>query len=143
MGTYHLAVIPGDGIGPDVIAESLKTLDHLGALMGNLAFTTQAFDWGTDRYLRTGTMMPSDAIKTLESGGFDAILCGPVGDPRVPDHITLWGLLLPIRQRFDQYVNLRPMRLLTGVPGPLAGKEPQHINMVCVRENTEGVDSST
>jgi tartrate dehydrogenase/decarboxylase/D-malate dehydrogenase len=83
-------------------------------------------------------MMPRDGMQQLEGGGFDAILLGPVGDPRVPDHVTLWGLLLPIRQGFDQYINLRPMRLLAGVRTPLAGKEPKDINMVCVRENAEG-----
>jgi tartrate dehydrogenase/decarboxylase/D-malate dehydrogenase len=83
-------------------------------------------------------MMPRDAMQQLERGGFDAILLGPVGDPRVPDHVTLWGLLLPIRQGFDQYINLRPMRLLAGIRTPLAGKEPKDIDIVCVRENAEG-----
>jgi tartrate dehydrogenase/decarboxylase/D-malate dehydrogenase len=83
-------------------------------------------------------MMPQDGIQILERGGFDAILLGPVGDPRVPDHVTLWGLLLPIRQDFQQYINLRPARLLPGIASPLAGKGPKEINMVCVRENTEG-----
>ena len=138
MRTYHLAVIPGDGIGPDVVAESVKTLHTLSTVMGELRFTTRAFEWGTEHYLRTGAMMPADALATLENGGFDGILLGPVGDPRVPDHVTLWGLLLPIRQGFDQYVNLRPMRLLPGVPGPLAGKGPADIDLICVRENTEG-----
>src|SRR5207237_9320467 len=96
------------------------------------------FDSGTERYLREGAMMPADALTTLEQGGFDSILLGPVGDPRVPDHITLWGLLLPIRQAFDQYVNLRPVRLLPGVRSPLSDKRPQDIDIVCVRENTEG-----
>lgn len=83
-------------------------------------------------------MMPRDALAILEQGGFDGILLGPIGDPRVPDHVTLWGLLLPIRQGFDQYVNLRPMRLLPGVRSPLVGKGFAEIDMVCVRENTEG-----
>src|SRR5215469_1778380 len=83
-------------------------------------------------------MMPKDGLTVLEQGGFDGILLGPVGDPRVPDHLTLWGLLLPIRQGFDQYVNLRPMRLLPGVTSPLEGKGPAEIDMICVRENTEG-----
>ena len=82
--------------------------------------------------------MPSDALKALEAGGFNAILLGPVGDPRVADHITLWGMLLPIRQGFDQYINLRPIRLLRGVIGPLAKKGPEDIDIVCVRENCEG-----
>jgi len=83
-------------------------------------------------------MMPKDGLSVLEQGGFDGILLGPVGDPRVPDHLTLWGLLLPLRQGFDQYVNLRPMRLLPSVSSPLGGKGPDEINMVCIRENTEG-----
>src|SRR2546426_637898 len=79
---------------------------------------TQHFDWGTERYLREGALMPQDGLAMLERGGFDGILLGPVGDPRVPDHLTLWGLLLPIRQGFDQNVNLRPMCLLPGVRSP-------------------------
>jgi tartrate dehydrogenase/decarboxylase/D-malate dehydrogenase len=138
MNRYHLAVIPGDGIGPEVIAESVQTLTTLAELHGNFAFDCEEFDWGTERYLRTGSLMPEDGIATLEKGGFDGILLGPVGDPRVPDHITLWGLILPIRQAFDQYVNLRPIRLLPGVTSPLANKQPQDINMMFMRENTEG-----
>lgn len=138
MNSYHLAVIPGDGIGQEVIAESVKSLQHVAQVHGGIRFEMEEFDWGTERYLRAGALMPDDGLSTLERGGFDAILLGPVGDPRVPDHITLWGLILPIRQAFDQYVNLRPMRLLAGVRGPLADKRPGDIDMVCVRENTEG-----
>ena len=138
MRSYQLAVIPGDGIGPEVIAESVETLTSLASVDGGFQFDFRQFDWGTERYLRTGAMMPEDGLATLEKGGFDAILLGPVGDPRVPDHITLWGLILPIRQAFDQYVNLRPMRLLPGVRSPLAGKGTRDIDMLCVRENTEG-----
>ncbi len=138
MRTYQLAVIPGDGIGPDVISESVQTLTKLAELDGGFQFSIQRFDWGTEHYLRKGTMMPTSGLATLERGGFDGILLGPVGDPRVPDHITLWGLILPIRQAFDQYVNLRPARLLSGVRSPLAEKRPQDIDIVCVRENTEG-----
>src|SRR5579871_4635617 len=138
MKDYQLAVMPGDGIGPEVIEESVQTLMALAELHGGLRFDMQHFDWGTERYLREGAMMPANGLSTLERGGFDGILLGPVGDPRVPDHITLWGLVLPIRQGFDQYVNLRPMRLLPGVTSPLAGKGPAEIDMVCVRENTEG-----
>jgi len=133
MRTYHLAIMPGDGIGPEVIAESVETLTHLAQVHGGFHFDIQQFDWGTERYLREGAMMPADALTTLEQGGFDSILLGPVGDPRVPDHITLWGLLLPIRQAFDQYVNLRPVRLLPGVRSPLSDKRPQDIDIVCVR----------
>ena len=138
MRHYHIAVIPGDGIGPEVITESIQTLTTLAELHGGFRLDTQQFDWGTERYMREGTLMPSDGLAVLERGGFDSILLGPVGDPRVPDHLTLWGLLLPIRQGFDQYVNLRPMRLLPGVRSPLAGKGPAEIDMVCIRENTEG-----
>ena len=138
MSRYHLAVIPGDGIGPEVITESVQTLVSLAVAHGGFQFDIQQFDWGTERYLREGAMMPADGLTTLERGGFDGILLGPVGDPRVPDHITLWGLILPIRQAFDQYVNLRPLRLFPGVRSPLAGKHPKDIDIVCVRENTEG-----
>jgi tartrate dehydrogenase/decarboxylase/D-malate dehydrogenase len=138
MRHYQLAVLPGDGIGLEVIPESVQTLEVLAQLHGGFRLDTVEFDWGTERYLREGALMPKDGLATLERGGFDGILLGPVGDPRVPDHLTLWGLLLPIRQGFDQYVNLRPMRLLPGVQSPLASKGPAEINMVCIRENTEG-----
>ena len=138
MRHYHIAVIPGDGIGPEVIAEGVQTLAALAELHGGFRLDTESFDWGTERYMQDGALMPSDGLAVLERGGFDGILLGPVGDPRVPDHLTLWGLLLPIRQGFDQYVNLRPMRLLPGVRSPLAGKGPADIAMVCIRENTEG-----
>ncbi len=138
MRSYHLAVMPGDGIGPEVIAESVETLISLASVHGGIQFDLQQFDWGTERYLREGALMPANGLTTLEQGGFAGILQGPVGDPRVPDHITLWGLLLPIRQTFDQYVNLRPVRLLPGVCSPLADKHPGDINIVCIRENTEG-----
>jgi tartrate dehydrogenase/decarboxylase/D-malate dehydrogenase len=120
------------------VPEAISTLDAVAMLEGSFRCHYQTFDWGSERYLQHGAMMAPDGLTSLERGGFYAILLGPVGDPRVPDHITLWGLLLPIRQGFDQYVNLRPMRLLPGVSGPLAGKGPADIDMVCVRENTEG-----
>jgi tartrate dehydrogenase/decarboxylase/D-malate dehydrogenase len=138
MRRYHLAVLPGDGIGPEVIGEAVRTLETVAAIRGDFELALESFDWGTERYLREGRLMPADGVATLERGGFDGILLGPVGDPRVPDHITLWGLVLPIRQQFEQYVNLRPMRLLPGITSPLAGKHPDDINIVCVRENTEG-----
>jgi tartrate dehydrogenase/decarboxylase / D-malate dehydrogenase len=138
MHHYQIAVLPGDGIGPEVITESVQTLEALAQLHGGFRLDTQHFDWGTERYLREGALMPQDGLAVLERAGFDGILLGPVGDPRVPDHLTLWGLLLPIRQGFDQYVNLRPMRLLPGVESPLVGKGPAEIDMVCIRENTEG-----
>ena len=138
MKRYCLAVVPGDGIGPEVITESVEVLTNLASAHGSFHFEIQQFNWGTERYLREGAMMPADGLTMLEQGGFDGILLGPVGDPRVPDHITLWGLILPIRQAFDQYVNLRPLRLLPGVNSPLADKQPQDIDIVCIRENTEG-----
>jgi len=138
MRTYRLAVIPGDGIGPEVIPESIQTLTSLAEVHGGFQFDLQYFGWGTDYYLREGVLMPKDGLSTLEQGGFDGILLGPVGDPRVPDHVTLWGLLLPLRQTFDQYINLRPVRLLPGVRSPLAEKYPKDIDIVCIRENTEG-----
>ena len=132
MRHYQIAVLPGDGIGPEVIAESVQTLAALSELHDDFRLDIQQFDWGTEHYLREGAMMPKDALAVLERGGFDGILLGPIGDPRVPDHLTLWGLLLPIRQGFDQYVNLRPMRLLPGVHSPLVGKGSTEIDMVCV-----------
>src|SRR5438132_14408088 len=138
MRHYQIVVLPGDGIGPEVITESVQTLEALAELHGGFRLETQHFDWGSERYLREGALMPQDGLAVLERGGFDGILLGPVGDPRVPDHLTLWGLLLPLRQGFDQYVNLRPMRLLPGVASPLVGKGAAEIDMVCVRENTEG-----
>ena len=138
MKNYHLAVFPADGIGPEVIAASQQVLRQLEQLHGGLRFETRAFDWGSAHYEQTGTMMPADGLQQLERGGFEALLMGPVGSPTIPDHITLWGLLLPIRQGFDQYVNLRPMRQLDGVASPLRNPDRHPIDMVCVRENSEG-----
>jgi hypothetical protein len=117
--TYRIAVIAGDGIGTEVIPAGIDVLQR--AVRDEpcvLEFT--AFPWGCEYYQRTGTMMSADALDQLQA--FDAIYLGAVGAPGVPDHVSVWELILPIRQRFDQYVNLRPMRLLNGVPGPLAGR---------------------
>ena len=138
MKTFHIALFLADGIGPEVISASRKVLEKLAELHGGVRFEFQEFDWSSTRYQRIGSMMPKDGIQQLERGGFDAILMGPVGSPEVPDHITLWGLLLPIRQGFDQYINLRPLRLLEGVTTPLRKADARSLNMVCVRENTEG-----
>jgi len=138
MTFYRIAVIPADGIGPEVISSSKQVLKALENLHGGISFEFQEFDWSSNRYLTTGSMMPKDGLKQLENGGFNAILLGPVGSPHVPDHITLWNLVLPIRQGLDQYVNLRPLRLLEGVSSPLHGQEPRSLDMVCVRENSEG-----
>lgn len=135
MRTYRVAVIPGDGIGREVIPEGVRVL-RAAARRFRFSVDTVEFPWGCGYYLQHGVMMPSDGLEQLRA--FDAILLGAVGDPRVPDHVSLWGLLLRIRKGFDLYVNLRPVRLLEGVPGPLAGRGPADMDMVFVRENTEG-----
>ncbi|MDQ0379373.1 tartrate dehydrogenase [Amycolatopsis thermophila] len=135
MNDYRIASIPGDGIGVDVTAEARKALDRAGELHGfGLEWTE--FDWSCERYLATGSMMPEDGIERLRP--FDGILLGAVGFPGVPDHVSLWGLLIPIRRAFRQYVNLRPVRLLPGTKSVLAGREADELEMVIVRENTEG-----
>ena len=136
MNKYDIAVVPGDGIGVDTVNEAVKALGAVSEVHGGLAFTFETFPWGCTYYLQHGEMMPSDALRILE--GHDAILFGAAGFPTVPDHISLWGLLLPIRQGFDQYINLRPVKLLKGIPGPLRDKGAGEIDFVCIRENTEG-----
>jgi len=136
LSNYKIAVLPGDGIGIDVTREAIKVLRAVAAVDGRITFEFNEFPWGTKHYLETGSMMPSDALNTLSS--FDSIILGAVGDPSVPDHITLWGMLAPIRQHFQQYVNLRPVRLFPGIDGPLKYKGTDDINMVFVRENNEG-----
>jgi tartrate dehydrogenase/decarboxylase/D-malate dehydrogenase len=136
MGKHTIAVIPGDGVGKEVVDEGILVMEALGLLDANLAFAFVRFDWGSEHYFRHGRMMPDDALATL--GTFDAIYLGAVGDPRLPDHVTLQGLLLPIRRAFDQYVNVRPAILYEGVESPLRGKRPGDIDMLVVRENTEG-----
>ena len=134
---YRIAVIPGDGIGPEVCAVALRVLEAVqDATDGGAGFEYQTFPWGSEHYLSTGRMMPADALETLAA--FDAILFGAVGSREVPDHVTLWGLRLAIVQGFDQGVSLRPARLLPGVRGPLADRAPEEIDVVVVRENTEG-----
>jgi len=132
----RIAVIPGDGVGPEVVAESEKVLQAIDAADAAVSFDFDHFDWGTERYLETGEMMPPDALDIL--CGYDAILFGAVGSPTVKDHVTLRQLLLKIRVGFDYYVNLRPVKLLPGVPSPLCGARPKDIDMVFVREGTEG-----
>jgi tartrate dehydrogenase/decarboxylase / D-malate dehydrogenase len=135
MRKHRVAVIAGDGIGKEVIPCGLEILG-LAASQGGFTLDITEFPWGCDYYLRERRMMPGDGLEQLR--GFDAIYLGAIGDPQVPDHISVWELILPIRQRFEQYVNLRPMRLLGGTAGPLAGRGPADIDMVCVRENSEG-----
>ncbi len=127
--THRIAVIPGDGAGPEVVAEARKVLDALG-----LELQWHELPWGTRHFHATGAMMPPDALDVVRE--HDAVLLGAVGDPSVPDHVTLWGLLLPLRQGLDLWANLRPARLLEGVPSPLAGRPS--VDMLFVRENTEG-----
>jgi len=132
----RLAVVPGDGVGPEVVAESEKVLRRIAALDPALDFEFERYDWGTERYLASGEMMPADALDILR--GYDAILFGAVGAPGVKDHVTLRQLLLKVRFGFDYYVNLRPIKLLPGVRSPLAGVDPSDIDMLFVREGTEG-----
>ena len=136
MNTYKIAVIAGDGIGPEVIAEGIKVLNQVAALDGSFSFDFTHFPWGCDYYKQTGRMMPEDGIEILSK--FDAIYLGAVGAPGVPDHISLWDLLLVIRKKFDQYINLRPVKLLKGAPCPLKDVTSEDIDMIFVRENTEG-----
>lgn len=135
MTTLNIAVIPGDGIGNEVIPEGIKVLEAAARGQG-LEFNWTFFDWSCERYHQTGSMMPDDGLEQLQ--GFDAIYLGAVGFPGVPDHISLWGLLIPIRRSFDQYINFRPIRLFDGIPCPLVGKQPGDIDMIVVRENVEG-----
>ena len=132
---YRIALVPGDGIGREVVPEGVKVLEKIGARFG-ITFDWQEFDWSCERYARTGRMMPEDGIEQLS--GHDAIFLGAVGFPGVPDHVSLWGLLIPIRREFHQYVNLRPVRLFDGVPCPLAGRQAGDIDFYIVRENNEG-----
>ena len=132
---YRIAVIPGDGIGQEVTPAALAVIDAVAHRAG-IALETVEHPWGCDYYRETGRMMAPDALDRLREA--DAIYLGAIGHPSVPDHVSVWELILPIRQRFEQYVNLRPMRLLPGVSCPLAGRGPADIDMVCVRENSEG-----
>lgn len=133
--SYSIAVIPGDGIGQEVVPEGIRALDAAAAACG-FSLRYRPFDWSCETYKATGRMMPEDGIARLAD--HDAIFLGAVGFPGVPDHISLWGLLIPIRRAFEQYVNLRPVRLLPGVPCPLANKRPGDIDFWVVRENSEG-----
>jgi len=135
MKTLTIAVIAGDGVGLEVIPQAKRVLEN-AAHKHNLSFAFQDFDWGASHFFRWGKMMPSGALDLLQP--CDAILLGAVGHPDIPDHTTLNGLLLPIRRAFDQYANVRPAYLYPGVKSPLAGREGGQIDMVVVRENTEG-----
>lgn len=136
MNIYKIAVIAGDGIGPEVIDEGVKVLNKVAELDGSFKFDFTYFPWGCEYYKETGKMMADDGIETLK--GFDAIFLGAVGSPGVPDHISLWDLLLIIRKSFDQYINLRPVKLLNGAPTPIKDISVEDVDMMFVRENTEG-----
>ena len=136
MITHKIAVIPGDGIGPEVIAEGVKVLNEVAKKDGSFRFEFTYFPWGCEYYKETGRMMAENGIEELSK--YDAIFLGAVGAPGVPDHISLWDLLLVIRKSFDQYVNLRPVKLIDGAPAPLKDVPKEDIDMVFVRENTEG-----
>jgi tartrate dehydrogenase/decarboxylase / D-malate dehydrogenase len=135
MKTYKIAVIPGDGIGREVVPEGLRVLEAAGRRF-DLKFSFVHFDWSCETYAKTGKMMPDDGLDQLRL--FDAIFLGAVGYPGVPDHISLWGLLIPIRRSFEQYSNLRPVRLFKGIETPLKNVQPGQIDFCVVRENNEG-----
>ncbi len=136
MKTYRIAMVPGDGIGKEVVPAGRKVLEVLAASGSAFTFEFENFDWGGDYFRRHGVMMPENGLDALRSK--DAILFGSAGDPHIPDHITLWGLRLKICQGLDQYANIRPTRILPGIDGPLKRCRPQDLNWVIVRENTEG-----
>jgi tartrate dehydrogenase/decarboxylase/D-malate dehydrogenase len=132
---HNIALIPGDGVGKEVVPEGVRVLEALSE-KHDFEVRFEEFPYSCAYYLKHGEMMPPDGLEQLSR--FDAILLGAVGEPSVPDHISLWGLLLPIRRGFDQYVNLRPVRLLPGIGSPLANRGPQDLDFYVVRENTEG-----
>ena len=135
MKTYRIAAIPGDGIGKEVLPVGQRVIDKVAAKYGFSVEWTE-FDWSCERYHQTGKMMPDDGIEQVKA--FDSIFLGAVGYPGVPDHISLWGLLIPLRRELDQYANVRPVRLLRGITSPLAGRGPEDIDFIVVRENVEG-----
>jgi tartrate dehydrogenase/decarboxylase/D-malate dehydrogenase len=135
LKNYRIAVIEGDGIGREVVPEGIRVLEAT-ARRFDLSFFWQRFNWSCETYANTGRMMPEDGLEQLRP--FDAIYLGAVGYPGVPDHVSLWGLLIPIRRGFKQYVNRRPVRLLEGITSPLSGRKAGDIDFIIVRENSEG-----
>jgi tartrate dehydrogenase/decarboxylase/D-malate dehydrogenase len=135
MTEYNISVIPGDGIGKEVIPEGIKILETISSHF-HISFTWNEFNWSCEHFAKTGKMMPDNGLEQLAKD--DAIFLGAVGFPGVPDHVSLWGLLIPIRRAFHQYVNLRPVRLFDGVPCPLVGRKVEDIDLMIVRENNEG-----
>jgi len=140
MKRFDIAVIPGDGIGREVVPAGCKILDTVAAVHGGFRFRYKSYPWSCAWYLKHGKMMPDDGLRRI--GDSDAIFLGAVGFPGVADHISLWGLLIPIRRGFQQYACVRPVKLLPGVRSPLAGRGPQDIDFIVVRENHEGEYSS-
>ncbi len=136
MKSYKIAAIPADGIGTEVINAGIQALEALARRDGGFEMSFTHFDWGSERYKREGALMPEDGTEMLKA--FDAIFFGAVGAPDVPDHVTLWGLRLPICQGFDQYANVRPTRILPGISAPLADVGPGDLDWVIIRENSEG-----
>ncbi len=136
MRTHKIAAIPADGIGPEVIGAGLEVLSALAGQDGGFTLEVEHFDWGTDRYKASGSLMPADGAEQLKQ--FDAIFFGSVGAPDVADHITLWGLRLAICQPLDQYANVRPTRILPGITSPLRNATADNLDWVIVRENSEG-----
>src|SRR5436305_523368 len=136
MREYKIASIPGDGIGKEVIPAGLTVLEALSQLSGDFKLQVETFDWGSDFYRANGSMMPEDGLDVLKR--FDAIYFGSVGDPDIPDHVTLWGLRLAICQGLDQYANVRPTRILPGITSPLRNASVGDLDWVMVRENSEG-----
>ena len=134
--TYRIALLRGDGIGPEVVDAAVQVLKVCAERDGGLELKFQAFDWGSDYYRRHGVMMPADGAEQLRA--FDAILFGAVGAPDIPDHVTLWGLRLAICQPLDQYANVRPTRILPGIISPLRHVSGPELDWVIVRENSEG-----
>ncbi|WP_281974688.1 tartrate dehydrogenase [Halobacillus litoralis] len=134
MTTYRIAVLPGDGIGPEVMAEGVKVLKALAEADSSFQLEMTSFEWNSDYYLKHGRMMPEDGLTTLKN--FDAIFFGALGDRRIPEHIPIWELIMPIRKNFNQYVNLRPIKQLPGVKSPLHTEGP--IDFYVFRENAEG-----
>jgi tartrate dehydrogenase/decarboxylase / D-malate dehydrogenase len=139
MKTHRIAVIPGDGIGKEVVPEGLRVLEAAGRKFG-VAFKWDHYPWSCGYYAEHGRMMPDDGLAQIR--GHDAIFLGAVGFPGIPDHVSLWGLLIPIRREFDQYANVRPVRLMPGIRSPLSGRKIGDIDFIVVRENTEGEYSS-
>ena len=135
MNRYKIALIPGDGIGTEVVPEGVRVLEAVGSRFG-ISFDWVELDWGCDRFLQTGHFMPDDGMDSIKD--HDAIFLGAVGFPGVPDHVSLWGLLIPLRRVMEQWVNLRPVRLMPGVRTPLRDRGPEDIDFVVVRENSEG-----